>query len=319
MSSDLVEYVESFEIDNKRRITAFQQKKGKTLSYPDHYSLSLTFKGIPLKRNKISFGKKFTAWNTNRVNGWATYKELTTNNVKLDRIASECSNDPDIIMNSIVAELNRIKYIAFGKVKVRKKIDNKLDELDELIAKKAKLYVEDSKSKMSDLEEKISKELQKKQKQNIENEISNLKSIRESKGKSASVFRLKEKIVGKKKASDGPSVVLDPKTNNPIFKPSSILKASVDYCKQLLTNDEPKDDFDKDLKLKRMVHDVRMKEAYNEDYELTEEMFADVLKKLRRKCGGKYKFILQSGNSLKSALFKLYKVVWETEQKPDSW
>ena len=40
---------------------------------------------------------------------------------------------------------------------------------------------------------------------------------------------------------------------------------------------------------------------------------------LKKKTGHKYDFILKSGDSLKAALFTLFKVVWEFEKKPDIW
>ena len=48
-SSELVKHVDSLEIDNKRRFTTFK-KKGKTLSFPDHYGIVVKFSGIPRKR-----------------------------------------------------------------------------------------------------------------------------------------------------------------------------------------------------------------------------------------------------------------------------
>ena len=51
---------------------------------------------------------------------------------------------------------------------------------------------------------------------------------------------MKKKIIGNKNDSVEPSVILDPKTNFPIMKPSEIRNVCVDYCKDLLTNREPK-------------------------------------------------------------------------------
>ena len=67
-----------------------------------------------------------------------------------------------------------------------------------------------------------------------------------------------------------------------MFKPSQILKALVEYCTELLTNDEPEEDFKEDLKMKRMIHNIRMKDSYEDDPDLTPSMFANVLKKLKK-------------------------------------
>ena len=58
-----------------------------------------------------------TKWNTNRSNGWDIYKELTTNNEVLEKVAESDGNDADKLMNKVNKELQRIKYNAFGKVK----------------------------------------------------------------------------------------------------------------------------------------------------------------------------------------------------------
>ena len=81
----------------------------------------------------------------------------------------------------------------------------------------------------------------------------------------------------------------------------------------------PKDDFVEDLKWKRRIHDVRMKEEIKDDQEFTKDMFNQALKLLKKKGGGKYDSILKGGNSLVEAIFKLFQTVWNEEKKPDSW
>ena len=47
VSSALEKYVKVMEVDSERKFTSFKQIKGGQLSFPDHYSLKVTFKGIP--------------------------------------------------------------------------------------------------------------------------------------------------------------------------------------------------------------------------------------------------------------------------------
>ena len=56
-----------------------------------------------------------------------------------------------------------------------------------------------------------------------------------------------------------------------------------------------------------------------EEYDLTESMFNNAVKRLKTKHPGKYKFIMNSGESLHKALFKLCKIVWTSEEIPDEW
>ena len=89
--------------------------------YPDHYASLLIFKNLPLKSKQKVGGPKLTIWNTNKEGGWENYKKLTEENPKLEEVAKDTSNDPDQMMNKLDKELNRIKYISFGKVKIRQK------------------------------------------------------------------------------------------------------------------------------------------------------------------------------------------------------
>ena len=69
VSRDLLKYVDTFEIDNRRKYTPSHALKKNTLTYPDHLALILTFKDIP---KKFSEPKKTPApviWNTNKKSG----------------------------------------------------------------------------------------------------------------------------------------------------------------------------------------------------------------------------------------------------------
>ena len=62
-----------------------------------------------------------------------------------------------------------------------------------------------------------------------------------------------------------------------------------------------------------------MKEVIENDVVYSEELFRKSLKIIQQKGGNKYEFILKGGESYKNALSKLFKVVWETEEKPEGW
>ena len=94
---------------------------------------------------------------------------------------------------------------------------------------------------------KISGELREKQSKQLKREFENLLSKKSKKGKSAAVFSLREKILGKKKAPEEPTAIINPNNNEIVFKPSEILRLSVEHCQKLLKNNEPKDDFRDDL------------------------------------------------------------------------
>ena len=323
VSKELVKFIDKLMIDKKLKMTPSRPINKTKMIYPDHYSLVLTFKNLPLKTGQVNTGPKFNLWNTNKQGGWEKYKSMTTNNDILEKVAVDDSEDPDKMMKNIEKELNKVKYASFGKVKIRNKPKN-LKALEELQNEKIHCY-ENEKStsardiKIKEIDEKMAGNLLTEQRKNFEEELKSLKDIRRTKGKSAMVFNLKSKVVGNKKVKQEATTLIDPKTKKEVNTPEEIKRVSLDYCEELLTNRKPKDDFKEDLEFKQIVHRVRMEEKVDNDIEFSEHLFQKSLKILSKKCGNKYNFIIKSGPSLKSALFKLFKVVWEKEKKPDLW
>ena len=95
---------------------------------------------------------------------------------------------------------------------------------------------------------------------------------------------------------------------------------SLQYCVDLLTNRKPKEDYSEEIWLKDLVHLVRMEEICEDDiHELTIDRFEKTYSTLSKKPGSKYKFIINGGQAVKAALFRLCQVVWQTEKQPQTW
>ena len=62
-----------------------------------------------------------------------------------------------------------------------------------------------------------------------------------------------------------------------------------------------------------------MEEKVEDDIQFSEEIFMKTFNILKQKGGNKYDLILKGGNSLHRALYKLYQLVWNKEEKPDAW
>ena len=62
-----------------------------------------------------------------------------------------------------------------------------------------------------------------------------------------------------------------------------------------------------------------MMEEVKDDIQFSQELFNKSLNILKKKGGGKYDFLTKCGQSLKAALYNLFKVIWDTERKPDMW
>ena len=319
ISSEVMKYVDKLTIDSQMKYVASRPVTKKKVVYPDHYPLILTFKNIPLNSSQISINPKFTMWDTNKVGGWEAYQAMTENNVKLREIAEDTIEDnPDKIMTAIRKELDKVKFAAFGKVKV--KLKPKADkELVNLQKQKIDCFDADKdeskEEKIKELDIKIAEHLILEQRKQFEKELLSMKELR----KTALIFNLKDKIVGKRKVGQEATVLIDPKTKEEVNTPAGIKKVSIDYCQDLLTNREPKADYKEDLELKQIIHQVRMVEKVENDIEFSQEIFQTSLDMLKKKNGHKYDFIIKSGESYKAALFTLFKIVWERERKPDIW
>ena len=186
------------------------------------------------------------------------------------------------------------------------------EALDELLEDKKKILEtsnEASEEIVAEVDRKIVNELKRKQKDEMNKEFQRVYQLIREKGKASAVFDVKERIIGGKKNAGEPHVIKHPKTGNLLFKPKEMKKASVQYCKELLTNRVPKEEFEEDLTWKRIIHEVRMKETFEDDIEFSQEIFNRTFRMLKKKGGKKYNSILLAGDSFLAALCKLYEVV----------
>ena len=185
------------------------------------------FKNLPLNSGQVNAGPTYTLWNTNKDGGWDKYSAMTTDNDKLEEIACDTSDDPDKMMSGIEKELTRIKFVSFGKVKVRNgpKTSKTLDSLQK---EKIKCYDEEEAgierdARIKDIDEKIASNLLTEQRKRFENELNLIKDLKKSKGKAAAVFNLKSKVVGSNKAKQEATILIDHKTKLEVNTPEEIL------------------------------------------------------------------------------------------------
>ena len=292
------------------------------MCYPDHYGILFVMKNIPLANRRNPNGEKFKMWNLNKEGGWDKFKEQTDVNEKFKNIANENALNPTQLMDEIDKEVTKVKFRAFGKVTVRNDLKTN-KELKALQKDKFDLLKKNNTKErnyeINELEDKITNEVLSHQRKKLEKEISELKDIKCKKGKSAVIFNLKDKIVGKKKAAQEATTMKDPKTNEELTKKKDIKEAALSYCVDLLTNRSPKPGFEEDLMLTDLIHEKRMREKVDNDVEFSRTTFENSLKELKKKNKNKNEFILKGGNDFNEALYKLYGLVWESEDKPDQW
>ena len=215
--------------------------------------------------------------------------------------------------------MNKVKFKSFGKVSFTNKAE--FDKpLETLYDEKRQYSVDETNAeKIAEVEAKISDHLLKNQRSEYEKKLENLKTLQNTKGRSAAIFNLKAKVIGEKKVQQEATSIEDPITGEIIFDTNQIKATSLNYLKNLLKNREPKEEYKNDMKVINILHEERTKEDVEEVNDLTHDDFSRLMKHLEKNNKSKYKFILKAGESFKKCLFKLFKITWETETKPQQW
>ena len=81
------------------------------------------------------------------------------------------------------------------------------------------------------------------------------------------MFKLKDNILGNKKQSMQPVVIIHPETGDEIGNPEEIKTVTLNYCKKLLTNRKPKEQYREIVENKIRLHHERMKPDEDEEEE----------------------------------------------------
>ena len=152
---------------------------------------------------------------------------MANDNAELLNIARDNIDDPEIIVKKMNNLLRDIKYKAFGKVKetskskVCKELETLMKEKKELVENKVD-HNNDNVAKSKEIDSKIAANLLLKQREAFEKELDGLRELKHSKGSSAAVFNLREKVVGPKSLGQVATVIIDPKTKLEVSEPEEI-------------------------------------------------------------------------------------------------
>ena len=263
VSSHLARYIEKLEIDKNQEWTPCRSNGNKVI-FPDHYALLLVLNNIPTRISKYAPSRKEIIWNTKRINGWENFKIKTDNNPQLLKVASSQEADTNIVFDIIEKEMTRVKFACFGKVKVYSKNKNqlKLENIQHEKQNTAKELTGDAKdTRLASLFIKEAELLKEIQRDKISKELNALKNLKERKGKSAAIFKVKDTLLGKKKVTQDQVAIKNPENGELVYSPDEIKKVSLNYCVNLLTNGKPKPEYVELIAPKETIHFVRMKEV----------------------------------------------------------
>ena len=215
--------------------------------------------------NLLKSSENNDVWNTNKEGGWQSYKELTENDFVLPE--TECNT---VAMKKIEKEIERIKYNAFGKVKV-KSLNKNITEVG-------------------------NEELLKTQRKEVEFQFKRINDIRANKGNTAAVFDVLRIIKGTKKSGAEITAMKDPLTNELLLEPEKIKTAALEYCTNLLHNEHPDPDFALEIYTENLLHYSRSREFFENETSLKYSDLEARIHVIASKHRDKYKYLLNSGH-----------------------
>ena len=276
-------------------------RKGETNStYPDHFPMIVALE-MPTEIGKV---KNKTRWNLNKPGGWKNYKETSDKFAKeIVMLVNDEKLDKEERQKKLEKVENKIKYIAFGKTKLK--------------ASKEKIFDTKNTDNEKDENENDMK-LLRKQSERIEKYV---KTIREKKlGRCTEVFKMREAICGPKKVGQEATAIKDFKTGDMVVNQEEIKKSSLEYCLDVLTKNELDDDFKDQHKFKEdLLKEMFLKSDKTDDKELKIEDFRRTLDKMKLKNKKGYDFIVKSGDKYKEAIFEVCRKVIEREEIPEKY
>ena len=304
LSSNLVPFVTTMIVDSKQKYCPRRVgvRKDKTrVVKPDHHPIILHLENMPKNNQKVA---KSTRWNVHKPGGWEAYMKISD---EVSQEADKIIEDKNLTKNQIMKKFdnlqNSVKYRAFGKTKPMTNAKRKR-RLEERL-KAAEGLDEDDKVK----------EVMRKQYDEMEEKINDLKSFKY--GRATNVFKMREEVAGTKKAPQEPHAVLDVKTGDMVVSNKEIKEVTLEHCLNTFKNNKPEEDVKPLVDLMNKLHEKRMAEDDEEPMEITKDEFNETVAKFEKKGKHSYDFLTKSGNSFKNSVFKLCKLFIDDEEFPD--
>ena len=297
-SQALMPFIREMQVDSireyaPRRVVTKDKRLG--LTYADHYPLIIK---LEMPRSEIEATTE-ASWNVNKPGAWEDYEKISDEEAeKIEELADDETMTNEEIMNKVDKIENKMKYKSFGKSKPKskKKILNE--------------------SKDTRTEDDCANDLAKRQLDKMEAAI--LRVQKQNIGRCGKVFKMKDEIAGSKKTKNEAHAVLDFRTKELVVSNSEIKRVTLDYCKEVLKNNEPEEDFKELVEYKEKVHKIRMESNDDdEEVEITEEEFNQTLAKFESIGSNIYFFITRAGHKYKKAIFKLCRRFIRDEEFPD--
>ena len=266
ISANLKPYLTKVLVDKDQKLSAKKVLgKGKVVK-SDHFPIIVTLEEMPKAKLKKS---NEASWNINKPDGWKTNSKALEDTAKgLEAMVEDENLTEEDVVKKFDAITTKAKFRAFGKSKPPTK-------------KAHAQRMEDRLKAAQGLDDEVSvKELMRKQYDTMEAEINRLK---ESKfGRVTNIFKIKDIIAGAKKRPQEAHAVLDAEKRDHVVSTEEIKKVTLRHVMNTFKRVAPHED----VELVTMVndaHDKRRIEADEEELDITEDDFDELLGKLEKR------------------------------------
>ena len=294
ISSVLLPYVKKLVIDSSKMFTprrVMRKKTGVVSTYTDHFSLEVVMEGLPTKQTTEHPKPR---WNLAKPGGWERYEKLTEEAAeKIVRVVNDEKLNEEEIMKGVDAIETKVKFKAFGKTKeatLKKQVERKHTNDEELLEQQGKA---------------------------MEEEIMKVKG--EAKDRVGRVYKMKKRMMGGKNAAQEPTAIRDPTNNELVVSGEMIKEITLKYCEDNLKDKKDDENKAKEDEIKAEVHKIRMASKEDDDFEVIEEDFDDVMKKFKKKDTKAYDFLTKANPKFQKAIFLVCKRFINREKFPEKF
>ena len=295
VSRELRPHVTSLVIDSERKFTPSRvvKRKGEAKQvYTDHYSALLTLTN--LARGKDMMEGKQLRWNLAKEGGWSRYKELTDEYAeKIEKAVTSPENTVEEAMTKFERIHDKIKFRAFGKVTLRDRRDDS--------------------SETKPIKETNADEMFEEEAKRVEAELDDIK--KNHNGRVGKVWEVRRRIMGSNKAPNETTAILNPETKKLAVNKAEIKEATLKYCKATLENNPPEERYKESIKEKKDKVKERMEES-DGNFNISEELFEEVVAKFKRSKKRNYDFITRAGKKFQNSVFMFCSRMIKEEQFP---
>ena len=178
----------------------------------------------------------------------------------------------------------------------------------------AKTNAKENDTKNDLTEEEKANQLLTKQIERVEENVKDIENTGPS--KVGRIYQIVKQIKGIEKGAGQASAIKDPSTGKLIVDQEQIRKVTVEYCKEVLTKNDPDPEFRVWASIKQKIHEERKDERKGEGFIVEKEVFEKVIKKFKSNNKRGYDFLIKASKEYQDGIYSLCKRIIEDEILP---